>query len=623
MDSPLHRQEQLVAAMFEAHEQQALTTVIELGQHALRHELACEATELLLAVAQQASGQLDEAIAGFQRMVGQWPDVPSYWNNLGVVQRQAGDFAGAEQAFQHALQLQPDDGELHYNLGLLYLEHRHLLLARGHLLQAAEALPEENEVCLQAAYACYLCGDTGQQTKLLAHVEQWPPQGVEPALLLASMLGSEGRGELALEVIERALGLPDGRHGPGWLRLSIQRAALLERSNAVAAAQQHLQQIRGALQGGLATAAPELRRELAQLEAALALRQQDHQAAITHYQQAAEHGAGDPGSFAAIHFGLARTWDRLNQPAKALHHAGLAHAAQAEQASALMPELLLPGTAPLLLAEARISATDYRCWSPAPPAQHPSPVFIVGFPRSGTTLLEQMLDAHPAYQSMDERPFVHELTQRMEAVGQRYPEGLAALDDREIEQLRAVYWGLVDRTVRLSPGQRLVDKNPLNMLALPMIMRLFPDAQVILCLRHPLDVLLSCYLQTFRSPAFMLMCSDIRRLARAYRQAFEHWLEQAAILAPRVLPWRYETVVEDFSSQCRALADFLQLGDASALAGFAGHAERKGFISTPSYAQVTEGIYQRGVGRWQAYRSFFEPVLPELSPLIERLGYAW
>jgi len=180
---------------------------------------------------------------------------------------------------------------------------------------------------------------------------------------------------------------------------------------------------------------------------------------------------------------------------------------------------------------------------------------------------------------------------------------------------------MVGRVVPDLGPRRLVDKNPLNMLCLPMIMRLFPQARIILCLRHPCDVLLSCSMQPFRSPAFMVLCSSLDRLARGYVRAFEQWQRQVEVFRPQVLEWRYESVVGDLDGHLARLAAFLEVADASPMARFAEHARNKRFISTPSYAQVTQGIHPRAVNRWHGYREQFEPVLPLLRPLIERLGY--
>jgi hypothetical protein len=222
---------------------------------------------------------------------------------------------------------------------------------------------------------------------------------------------------------------------------------------------------------------------------------------------------------------------------------------------------------------------------------------------------------------MDERAFIHELTERMALAGQRYPDDLAHLTATEADQLRAVYLRMVGRVLPDLGSRRLVDKNPLNMLCLPMIMRLFPQARIILCLRHPCDVLLSCAMQPFRSPAFMVLCSSLQRLARGYVQAFEQWFRQVEVFGPQVFEWRYEAVVGDPDSHLARLAAFLEITDASPMARFADHARNKRFISTPSYAQVTQGIHAGAVGRWRGYRDRFEPVLPLLRPVIDRLGY--
>ncbi|MEE7546123.1 sulfotransferase, partial [Xanthomonas sp. Kuri4-1] len=257
----------------------------------------------------------------------------------------------------------------------------------------------------------------------------------------------------------------------------------------------------------------------------------------------------------------------------------------------------------------------------AAPAADQSPVFVVGFPRSGTTLLEQMLDAHPALCAMDERPFLQGLAERLERGGHAWPDGLGELDDAACDALRQAYWRGVHGVVRPAPGQRLVDKNPLNLLRLPLIHRLFPASPVVLALRHPCDVLLSCYLQAFRSPAFAVLCSSLEQLARGYAEAMEHWLYHEALLQPRVLAVRYEDLVDDPVGQVARLGAFLELEAPERLLDFQGHARAKGFISTPSYAQVVEGINRKGLDRWRPYQDRFAPVLPLLQPYLARWHY--
>jgi hypothetical protein len=129
-------------------------------------------------------------------------------------------------------------------------------------------------------------------------------------------------------------------------------------------------------------------------------------------------------------------------------------------------------------------------------------------------------------------------------------------------------------------------------------------------------------MQAFRAPAFRVMCSSLPRLARGYAEAFGQCCRHVEVFKPRVLEWRYESVVEDFEGAVTRLGQFLEVTDASPFAGFAAHARDKQFIATPSYAQVTQPVNAAAVGRWKNYREQFESVLPVLRPWIERFGYA-
>ena len=209
----------------------------------------------------------------------------------------------------------------------------------------------------------------------------------------------------------------------------------------------------------------------------------------------------------------------------------------------------------------------------------------------------------------------------MQSRGMQYPDDLDRLSEGDLDRLRSVYWKRVAGVVSLAPDDRLVDKNPLNMLRLPMIHRLFPHARIVLALRHPCDVVLSNFMQSYRAPAFQVLCSSLDRLARGYVNAMRFWLHHAELFRPAILELRYEDLLDDFATQSQRVATHLDLSDVDALAKFQAHARAKGFISTPSYAQVVEPLNKKAVGRWQRYREYLEPVLPVLQPMIERWGY--
>lgn len=611
----------LAARMLAAYQQGDIATVLALGEPLASMDDADGTALLLLGAAQQASQRLPEAMATFRHLVARHPDVAEYWNNLAVVARQLGDMAAAEEAFRRALALAPQEAQIHYNLGLLHAQQHRWLQAREALLDAVALVPAFIDARLQAAYACHACGDQRGEQAMLEGAAGWPPQPAEQALLLAVMLSAQGEQATAFAVLDRAL-LPEGdeRQAMQW-RLAALRASMHERGNRIDLAEAELAQVPLQQVETMLPAAAALATSAWQAHAAVAAQRGEFERAASLYERMLALSDG-PETRATAAFGLAGVLDKQRRHAEAWRAAQTAHAAQWDIASALVPELTVEGSRPLSMAEQRVSHRQFDQWtSLAPPRSDDSPVFVVGFPRSGTTLLEQMLDAHPGFRSMDERDFVYELIHRMQLAGQAYPDDLSRLTQTETDQLRGLYADMARRVVPDLGERRLIDKNPLNMLCLPMIARLFPEARIVLCLRHPCDVLLSCYMLPFRAPPFMVLCASLERLAEGYVQAFEQWYQHVEVFAPRVLEWRYESVVSRFDEHVARLGHFLGLEDASPMARFAEHARGKGYISTPSYAQVTQGIHGKAVNRWHAYREHFEPVLPILRPMLERLGY--
>lgn len=575
----------------------------------------------LLGVARQQIGDCAQAAETFERLTRAQPDVSAWWNNLGVASRQAGDFAASERALQKARSLAPGNAEVLYNLGLLYIQQQRWSLARDVLLDAVQLAPRFVEARLEAAHACHVCGDIENEEAMLEGAGDWPPQPVEQALVLASILSVLGRLEIALEVLSEAR-LPEGPLAEAMrLRITAQRVALHERNNQLEQARRELRKLPLDALDALPADAVDARIDGWRAHAAMAMRERRHEDAAVLYERVLD-VAKDPEVVSSAAYGLASACDRRARYRDAWKALDVAHAMQMQIARQTAPALSGADGQPLPMAARSVDANAYATWkSLAAPSASKSPIFVIGFPRSGTTLLEQMLDAHPDFRSMDERGFVYQLIERMEHAGQRYPVDLADLTQEEADQLRAVYWRLVGHTLPDRGQRRLVDKNPLNMLCLPMILRLFPEARIVLCVRHPCDVLLSCSMQAFRSPAFRAMCSSLPRLARGYTEAFEQCCRHIDVFKPNVLEWRYESVVEDFEAAVTRLGQFLEVADASPFAGFAAHARAKQFIATPSYAQVTQPVNAAAVGRWTHYREQFEPVLPVLQPWIERFGY--
>jgi tetratricopeptide (TPR) repeat protein len=246
----------------------------------------------------------------------------------------------------------------------------------------------------------------------------------------------------------------------------------------------------------------------------------------------------------------------------------------------------------------------------------PAPVFLVGFPRSGTTLLDTMLMGHPGIEVLEEERTLFE-TFNILADHDALPEA----DDQIIREARDTYFAAVEALTPLKPGNLLVDKNPLAMNAIPIIRRLFPKARIILAVRHPLDVVLSCYVTNFRLNAGMANFVSLDTTAELYDLSFSYFDRAQQLLGLPTHTVVYENVVADRDRELRSLFEFLELDWHDAVLDHQSTALSRGRIKTASYAQVTEPIYKRSAGRWQNYRKHLEPIFPVLRPWVEKFGY--
>ena len=570
-----------------------------------------EMLSILKGMALQDLSRYDEAARVFRDLTVLQPQSPQHWSNLGLMLRYGGDYTPAEAAFVHALELAPSNHDTLLNYGLLLLDMGRVMDARQRLLQAHEADPGSVAARIYAALACFECGDARTAEMLIAPAATWDELDSELRHDLAMALIQVGKVTDAERILD-----PDTVSGAD--PSAIARLAMLhERTNRLESARALLDRIREHIESG----DHDTRVDALTAEGALALRAKDYVAARG-YTEALLQMKLPAQAEANAHFTLARITDKQGDVEGTMAELAKAHEIHFRFASGIVPEIAFSTEEPLRIASKWMQPEQCH-FEPDPmaPPANASPVFIVGYPRSGTTMLEQMLDAHPGFVSMDERTILQRCIEWMESRGLEYPYELGRLTNSDLVELRALYWAEVAQVAEVAPGQTLVDKNPLYMLRLPMIRRLFPAARVILALRHPCDVILSCYMQNFRSPAFMVLCSTLERLSKSYVNAMRFWIHHQPLLCPDSLTLRYEETVSDFENQIDRIADYLGIEDRGPLAHFAEHAKRKGYISTPSYAQVIEPVNASAVARWEPYRGYFEPVFPILQPIADHWNY--
>ena len=321
---------------------------------------------------------------------------------------------------------------------------------------------------------------------------------------------------------------------------------------------------------------------------------------------------------------LARIQDKLgayDQVFEHLHASGNLSASlpeYAQQDAKLIPEMLKTNkTAFDRQLLGRWAATKFS-------EDQPAPIFVIGFMRSGTTLTQEVLDAHPEVFVADEVDFIsatkRELN-RMDWSRAGTAEKLKRLNLAGVSYLRQFYWKKVRERFGDTIEQRVfVDKFTMNTVDLGFINCIFPDAKVVFVMRDPRDVCLSCFMQLMVPTPTTVQLLTWDGTANFYAQTMDWWQYIKQQMTLQFIEFRYEDVVEDFESTYRRVFDFLGLGWDSAVVDFHKRAAQK-FIASPSRSQVAQPLYASSVARWRLYEANFSSVDEILSPYIRAFDY--
>jgi tetratricopeptide (TPR) repeat protein len=552
-------------------------------------------------LAHSALREAESAAQVYRALILLEPGVPEHHANLGNALLELANPQAAFAALRRSQQLGFSDGSVHFGLARAAFELGEVLLARVEVVNALKnGLDQDLEVAL-FYLKCLIALDEIDLAKDNAQRLQAAPMpadlAVEYAFLVLQLSDYAGAEAASLKVA------PDAPEYPFAL---ISLGLSYERSNQLV----KMRETRAALTALGAEFAPDapiatrmqnkVGQTLMQFDARLATREK-------HFDQAAAmlepllSTTLEPNLRIALQFELAKTLDALNKPRAAFALLSEVHEARFAQVAAAHPKMAFEEDPLVLLNQGFPKFVVQQAID-----DRPDPVFVVGFPRSGTTLLEQLLDAHPALQSFDEQAFLQKCILRMQDMGLRYPAELDRLSAEQLGDLRTHYFSLCNRvSPNLSPGARYVDKNPLNLARLPLIKALFPRAKVIVVIRQPTDCVLSCYMQHFRAPAFAVTMRTLAATASMYDRVFSFYADARKQLTLDIFEMKYESFVANTAENAAALVEFLGLPWLPELLNFTERAKTRA-ISTPSYAAVTETVNTRALNRFQRYLPEFE-----------------
>lgn len=537
------------------------------------------------------------SIEAYEQVVSEDPNDFESWNNLGNARRGAADLEGSVHALRRAAELAPDSAPIRLNL----------------------------------ATAVTHTGDWNEAESVLRKMAEDFPDDPNPMRELHALLKQWGHDEEALEAIEGAV-----ERAPEDIALLLGKASHLSAMTNSAEAEKVYRQVLDldhdnpsahiglALCFDLTNQTKELAAQVKRAEecnvgpnALNVIRAYDHRRA-KRFAEGLQAMEQVPFDFEKDRRG--HLIGQLLEGVGRYDEAFKAYVQMNEVFSKDVPRAEENAANYRNLVRTRCEATTEEWasrWRPETRKDpRPSPVFLFGFPRSGTTLLDTMLMGHPSIEVLEEEATLRPAIQYL-----KYDD-LPVATDEEIQAARDGYFETAASLTPLKPGNLLVDKNPLIINVVPYMRRLFPEAKFILALRHPCDVVLSCFVTNFRLNDGMSSFTRLDTAAELYDLSFKYFERVQSLLPTPTHVVMYEKVVADRDRELRSLFDFLGLDWHDAVLDHQTTALGRGRIKTASYAQVAEPIYQRSAGRWQNYRKHLEPIFPVLRPWVEKFGYS-
>ncbi len=547
-------------------------------------------------------GQPEAALKAFRGLVRANPEYAEGWAACAHALRASGQETAACQAYERALRLSPGLRLARMNLGVTLLNLDRAQEAQLCFEQLLDRHSDDVEAMVYLGLALRLNGQEAMAARRLKRALMLEPNHPEAHRYLAGLYNQAGQVKDALHHLERAqVARPDDpdliadladihelssqveqaevavRRGlelaPEHPQLNLMAARLARRAGDLASAEQRLQGISGQ------HLPPRLALQHAQELGLVLDRLGKADSAFAAFERANQLAAND---------GRAQSVDRsvfgaaLNQISDGLNEASIDLPVEEDGGSDL--------------------------------------IFLIGFTRSGTTLLDTFFKPRNDVVTVEEKPTIERVIDEQglsalgcDAVAACSPEQRAALRQRYRQYLRAF--------IPAAWQGKIIDRMPLRLIHAGLIHQLFPEARFLLAERHPCDVVLSNFMQIFEPGDALVHCDTLESTVRLYGQVMQVWNEIEPLLGDRLIRVRYEDLVSDPQAQLERLGEALGLPFDPIMLDREQRLAAAGRVRTASYQQVHEPIYDRASGRWQRYARYFEPHLDALDPQVQRMGY--
>ena len=497
-------------------------------------------------------------------------EFPLAYNLRALKAETEGRWADAALDLEKAVRLAPSDPGIHNTLGLVYSRQRRHSQAIAAFSQAVAVQPDFHPAWRNLGLSQIAAGDVFGARASLTRASDLAPSDVEPKAQLAALAARRGDWSETARLAQAALALQADH--PTAVR---SMAEMELRSGQLERASERLETWLTAWRGPGAT-----RRLLLGLLADVRDRQGRSAEAFALYQR----GNAETRERARAGFG----GDGLKSALQQLTTAACA---------------ATPGP---------FAARSFA----GGPTTH---IFLMGFMRSGTTLLEQALAVREDVVTLEEQEVLsHGVERYLSTAGGL--QDLASASQAELDRYRQHYWAEV-RANGVDPADKvLVDKLPFNGVKLPLIRRLFPDAPIVFSIRDPRDVVLSCFRQRFAINPYTYQLLDLEagaRLYNDYMMLVETYLQHLDV---PLVAYRHEDLVDDYLGQLQGLCAYMRLPWCEAMSDV-GLRVREGRVSSPSAIQLREGLSRDGLQTWRRYEAQIAPILPVISRWVSAFGY--
>lgn len=540
-----------------------------------------------LGLAYQRTGNLPKAEQHFRTSIEIDANKPTIWNSLGNVLRDSGRATDAIEAYESTLKVDGNYPECWTNLSKALVDLGEFERAFQAVSQALRIDPVLAESHNQIAEVFRKSFKFDQAIRAYKKSLELDPRLYESMLGLATVYRESEDPEAALDVLSRLIEL-EPRHAKAHMVLGVLKEQMgdtlaaadcfeksIELAPDVVSPHCHLSQIKGRKSS------------------------EEEVAAMERFQKKTDLS---PEDWAHLHFGLGEAYDQQGETAKAFEAWMTANQSKAKRFPYGPEERQQHRDQ--TIAHSQALATRLK---DAPSIDERTLVFVVGMPRSGTSLTDQILSSNSNVSSLGEVGFADEMAVQVKKLsGQLYPQGLSSLTEQDISLLRADYLKKIPS--RHSSFRILIDKTPMNYQHLGFLAEAFPSAKFIHCRRNPMDNCFSIFKLSFSDDQeYAHALTALGHHYRLYEGMMDQWKE---MYSDRILDVQYEDTVADIEAQCVRLVEFLSLDFEPKMLEFYS-SER--LVRTPSASQVRQPIYESSLQAWKKYEK-------QLQPLEEILG---